>query len=186
MLLGIAIGISSNNRHWRIRATVLLSLAAAQALILLPKHFTVYRTGIWMMTVEYADVASFCNEHLPPGSRILIHDAGYISYATKFPLTDMVGLKTPSSIEVHKQLTYLSKGQARSVAISKIAASSRANYLIVIGSWERMFHISDGLRSKGWIVEPVRVSNGSNPLGLSPVNGFDHFTIFRISQNGAF
>jgi hypothetical protein len=185
MLFGIVSGISSNNRDWRIGATVMLSLVAAQALILLPKHFTVYRTGIWMTTVEYAAVASFCNEHLPPGSRILIHDAGYISYATKFPLTDMVGLKTPSSIGFHKQLTYLSKGESRSAAISKIAASSRANYLIVIGSWERMFHISDGLRSKGWSVEPVRVSNGLNPLGLSAVDGFDHFTIFRISPNGA-
>ena len=138
-----------------------------------------------MSTVEYADVASFCNEHLPPGSRILIHDAGYLSYATKFPLTDMVGLKTPSSVEFHKDLTYPSNGKDRVVAISKIAASSHANYMIVIGSWEIMFHISDGLRSKGWSVEPVRVPNGLNPLRLSATDGFDHYTIYRISHSDA-
>src|SRR5262249_43237050 len=43
MLLGIVNGILSKNRDWRIGATVALSLAAAQSLIQLRSHWSVYQ-----------------------------------------------------------------------------------------------------------------------------------------------
>ena len=43
---------------------------------------------------SYETVSHWLNRH-PVSTPILVHDAGYISDATRFPLVDLVGLKTP-------------------------------------------------------------------------------------------
>ncbi len=174
MLFGAAIGLSRADQTWRKAAIWLLAISAFQALVMLPSRWQVNQKGLHTVAVEEASVASFCNQHLPPGSRILLHDAGYLSFATQFPLIDLVGLKTPSSVAIHRRLTYPTGGMTRAVAISEIAARSHPDYLIVVGDWERTFHIAAGLHQNGWNVEPI------GPMRSQ--SGLHHYLIFRISQ----
>ena len=106
---------------------------------------------------DLAGTAAWCNHNLLPGSVLLIHDAGYIAYATRFPLVDLVGLKTPDSVAAHRALTHPSGGALRGQAVSQIALAHHADYLIVLNGWEQAFGLASGLRAQGW---DVRLVNG--------------------------
>src|SRR5260370_25491332 len=95
------------------------------------------------------DTVAWCNSHLAPGSEILIHDAGYISFAGHFGLIDMVGLKTPASIAIHKRLTWPSAGRDRGLAIAQIADSFHPHYLVVLKSRCLEIGIIKGLQNGG-------------------------------------
>jgi hypothetical protein len=61
------------------------------------------------------------NTELPGQPIIMAHDAGYPSYAGRFHLVDLVGLKTPEAVEIHKQMTFPSVGRLRGDAVAAIA-----------------------------------------------------------------
>jgi hypothetical protein len=126
---------------------------------------------------ELAPVADWTRANLPAESRLMIHDAGYISWATQFQLVDMVGLKTPSSVDEHRRLTWQTCASAdrslplrefadkvngaRVKAIAELALHSRPTHLVILGGWERLYGIVRGLQTLGWEVQPVRDA----PLG---------------------
>ncbi|HSV81735.1 MAG TPA: hypothetical protein VLK85_21280 [Ramlibacter sp.] len=105
---------------------------------------------------ELAGVADWSLANLPADSVLLVHDAGYIAAATPFRMVDVVGRKTPSSIESHRQLTLPSRGERRTEAVASIASNSRATHLILLDEWERSFQVRAGLVARGWSVEPLR------------------------------
>jgi len=117
---------------------------------------------------ELVGTAAWCNAHLPPGSTVLVHDAGYIAYATRFPLVDLVGLKTPSCVAVHRALTHPSGGALRGEAVSRIALVNHADYLIVLEGWERIYGLASGLRAQGWDVRPVSDQFAYHVYALRP------------------
>jgi len=80
---------------------------------------------------EFVSLAHWLDTHLPRDATLLIHDAGYLSYATTFKLVDMVGLKTPGSIAYHRACTAPSNGRDRGLAISAIALTSGARYAVI-------------------------------------------------------
>ena len=96
--------------------------------------------GLWAkhMTIRgetrdhLAGVANWCNKHLPPNSTLLIHDAGYIAYGTRFKAVDLVGLKTLWAVPYHRDLTFPSNGLRRGEAIDRIARRARPDYLLVL------------------------------------------------------
>jgi hypothetical protein len=105
---------------------------------------------------ELGGVADWCNANLPTDSVLLIHDAGYIAWATQFRMVDLVGLKTPSSIAPHQQLTLPSGGTRRAEAMASIARNAHASHLVVLETWDDAFSITSGLRSQGMLLEPLR------------------------------
>jgi hypothetical protein len=121
---------------------------------------------------EFADAAQWIAHSVPRDARILVHDAGAVSYYAPNQLTDLVGLKTPWSVEVHRRLTWPSCGAERSLAIAEIAQRSAPQYLVVIADWDRIFDISGALRRAGWELTPVR----------TPVRAIDRYTVYRLTS----
>lgn len=85
---------------------------------------------------------------LRPGSRILVHDAGIPAWvAPRMHLIDVVGLKTPSSIEAHENMTVAACNWGK--AIDRIARTNRAqNALVLEAPFWRC--VKSNLEDEGW------------------------------------
>ena len=140
-------------------ARVALVLAVAglvHAAVRAPDRWDRYLETREFTTTELAGVADWANANIPRGSKVLVHDAGYISHATEFELADLVGLKTPRVVPIHENVTLPSAGGRRPEAVNLVAAQERPDYLILLDGWDRVFRISDSLRGHGWGLELVR------------------------------
>jgi len=157
LLLGVLYALGQRRPVLRIGGGVVLALALAQSLIHLPDFWTRHKRNCYFAQHDLPGVAAWCNQHLPVGSTLLIHDAGYIAYGTHFHLVDMVGLKTPSSIPYHRAITYPSGGKLRYQAVSEIALRGQTRYLVVQGRWDSSYATVSGLEASGW---EVRLING--------------------------
>jgi hypothetical protein len=113
------------------------------------------------------EVASWCTRNLPTGSTLLVHDAGYIAYATPFRITDMVGLKTPEAISLNRAITLPSVGEQRSVAVSDLARDRGADYLIVLDGWPPTLDLVSEMRGLKWKVEPLHTEGIYHVFRLS-------------------
>jgi len=94
--------------------------------------------------------------NLPREARLATHDIGYLSFATRLQLVDLVGLKNPAAAKVHRALTLPSAGQLRPQALSQIARQAGANYLMVLVGdpfWELVL---PSLASQGWRLTLLR------------------------------
>jgi hypothetical protein len=100
-------------------------------------------------TTDLVETPAWVEAHTPADAVILVHDAGAISEFAMHPAVDMVGLKTPSSMAAHNRWTAPSCGIERSKAVSAIARSSHASYMIVTPAWDSIFHLRDGLTREG-------------------------------------
>lgn len=105
------------------------------------------------------EVVAWTNSHLPSGSEVMVHDAGYVSYAGRFRLIDVTGLKTPACILVHQRLTFPTNGMKRPEAIAEIANSFDPTYLIAVKDWETNFGFAEALRANGWRVTKIYESS---------------------------
>ena len=148
--------------------TIFALAAAAQAALLAPFTWREHAAEQIKTRRDLAGVASWCTGNLPAGSRLLIHDAGYISYATSFPMQDIVGLKTPANIAFHRVWTYPTHGANRAAAIDAAARRSGAKYLIVLDLWDGLFKITSGLHNHGWTVEPLRINGDYHVYRITP------------------
>lgn len=138
------------------RPLVYAGLLALPALLLFPGGWSQHLDQVEFTRRECDGVADWARRNLPGDARLLIHDAGYIAWDTPFPLGDLVGLKTPSSIPDHLALTLPSGGEERPEAMARIAERSDATHLVVLDEWDGLFDITAGLRSEGWALEPLR------------------------------
>jgi hypothetical protein len=148
--------LKSRTTLTRVVAIVLVTLTAANDAWTLRRSWAGYVEGCDYTRRELYAVKEFCERTMPPSSRLLIHDAGYLPFATGFQMVDLVGLKTPSAVPIHKQLTYPTGGKKRADAIHQIAVSTAPQYLVVLSDWERIFHIAEGLRKNGWTLIEIR------------------------------
>lgn len=166
----------------RVVVTVLLVLALLQSCWRAPDFWQKHMAYCDYTRVHLAGVAAWCRANLPPGSTLLVHDAGYIAYATRFRLVDLVGLKTPASVAAHRALTHPSGGLLRGAAVSRIAREGRADYLLVLWTWERDSRLAGGLRDEGWDVRLVNDQYAFRVYALRPPpvhhgsSPFQHFT----------
>lgn len=90
---------------------------------------------------------------LPRGTVVLVHDAGMAAWvAPHLKLVDVVGLKTPSSVAAHDELTRRACSWGR--ALDRIAGRSSAEYAIVL---QRPYWrcVGENLRDSGWNLQPV-------------------------------
>lgn len=83
-------------------------------------------------------------------------------------MIDFVGLKTPSSIDYNRVLTYGSCGIERAVAVSEIARHTMPQYLIMVDDWDRGFRITPGLRELGWDVQEITPPANYHVFRLTP------------------
>lgn len=134
-----------------------LHIGALIALILFPFYRWGHQYSTYTFAYELADVAEWARDNLSEDARVLIHDAGYIAYATDFHLTDMVGLKAPASIEQHRRWTAPSGGHDRHEAIARIAADSKPTHAIILKDGGFWGELATSLERHHWELRPLRV-----------------------------
>ena len=159
LLPGLLLGLAWAFARSRRMAAVALAVAVAglvQAAIETPGRWDRYLETRDFTVEELRPVAEWADNRLPPGSKLLVHDAGSISYETDLQLVDLVGLKTPRVIPIHEELTEPDAGELRGEAINRIALEERPQYLVVLNGWDRIYAITHHLRLHGWKVEPRR------------------------------
>jgi len=120
--------------------------------------------------IELAGVSDWVATHVPADAVVMVHDAGYISLQGRQPLVDLVGLKTPASVEAHRRFTW-SQCRRDPRAMDAIARASGARYLVVLDDWDRIFELSAGLRQAGWSV-----------LRADGERGATQYSVYRIAQ----
>lgn len=168
LILGLVSGLGDQSTPVRRMAYAVLALSCVQSAFSFPghwRHFLHDRDGY---TQSLMSVAAWSNNHLPANATLLVHDVGYISYATKFHIIDFVGLKTPSSIVYNRDFTYGTCGIGRAVAVSEIARHTKPDYLIMVDDWDRGFRITAGLRQLGWRVEEIAPPENYHVFRLAP------------------
>ena len=142
---------------------------AVQALLLLPDRLMGLKNGQRFTAAELVGVTDFLAERTKPGDVILLHDVGYVGYALQGrKLVDIVGLKTPSSIPYHRDLTAPSCGPRRGEATHRIAMANHAQYIVVLQGWDRGFKFVEQLASFGWRTELVRPNGAYLVYKLTP------------------
>jgi hypothetical protein len=150
ILYGLAVLIGHASKTARAVALALLLVGVVQSLWMFPSRWHYYEVARSFTSTELASVVNGCNGNLPKGSKLLVHDVGYISYATNFPMVDFVGLKTPLSASYHKRETLPSMGAKRVDVVSEIAIRERPDYLVMLKTWDGIFGVTSGLRARGW------------------------------------
>lgn len=172
LLFGITSGLRHPARWIRWGSVAALILGVAESAWSFAPRWQRHLDTIRFTTNELAPLAEWSNANLPIDAKLLVHDAGYISWATKFRLFDIVGLKTPSSIPVHRDLTWKScvdartgtdvgalaatVNRARATAVAEIARLNRPTHLVVLRRWEAIYATVSLLRAMGWSLEQVR------------------------------
>lgn len=136
-----------------------------------------YRTTL-EFNREQETIALWVEDNLPANARILVHDAGYVPWHTRFvadpprsfQLVDAVGLKSTAAMARHQEITFRSHGVERGAAIAQIAADADVQYAIIL---DRPFwrDIEFDLRQAGWDCKKLF----SNPEG---------YQVFALSPPG--
>ena len=176
LLSAAASGAAHRNRIVRTAALILICVSSVSVLWNFPAVWRGYLEVRHHTETELVGMTSFCAANLPPSSKIMIHDAGYVSYALNSRLIDLVGLKTPAAVELHHKLTFPSAGRLRAEAINELALETRPDYLIVLKAWDDIFGITEGIRQRGWELEAVRKPSTDN--GSAP---YAHYTVYKMS-----
>jgi hypothetical protein len=153
-LLGLAVGArDSRPIRWGVGLLCLFYVAigfGAWPNVVGGRHFT---------TEQLDSVAQWSREHLPSDARVLVHDAGYFAWATPFSLVDVVGLKTPASIEDHRRWTQPSLGRDRFEAVHAIALRNHVTHAVILQA-EFWSSLAEDLRRHGWGLKPLREPSG--------------------------
>ena len=161
-----AASLRSGSARRRAAATALVIVGLADAIAGLDEHVDNYLRGRRFTLDALDETAVWSRENLPRNARVLVHDAGYFSYATPFQLIDVVGLKTPSCVREHSEITWASCGARRDEAVHRIATRLAPDHLVALRGWP--FGIADALRRHGWRLEEIHHSQ---------VSGYD---VFRL------
>lgn len=182
MAAGLAGALNSGHRGWRVAATVILVAGVAWNLVTLPGGARNYAERAVVKLNTMSGLADWIEANLGPEETLLLHDIGYVAYATGQPLEDMVGLKSPENIDIHRRYAappYADTDNLYSPppgdagwgeSIERIALRSGARILVVSTGFEKVFRIAGGLGARGWTLEP-----------LARVNFYD---IYRIAPPG--
>jgi len=100
--------------------------------------------------------AQWCEKNLPGDARIMVVDAGYMAYATKFRILDCAGLKTPEAIKLNREYTWPSNGDDRARAMGALALKLHGTYLINLRNHSALKNVPSRMQALGWKVELLK------------------------------
>jgi hypothetical protein len=165
---GACAAIGSGSRQLRKAYLALGLVALVQSALLAGERFAAHRARRDFTRRELHAVASWLDSHAV-GQRVLLHDIGYVSFATRAELVDLVGLKQRSAMLVHRDLTYAHcGGEARGDAVARIAAEEHPRFAVLLTRWDAIYHMADGLRRHGWTLTPVFKGEAYSIYALEP------------------
>ena len=164
--LGMMVGARGEHRRNGQRLMVICALYATAVLAVCLRYYKDERDFFERGPHQ---IAAWCQTHIPPGTPILVHDAGYLAYSTNFRTVDIVGLKTPAAIPLNRQsAAWPTAGRGRARAVTKMAAAFGSHYLIVNLEWPPVAHLPQEIHSLGWGVDLVYWSGTYGIYRLTP------------------
>jgi hypothetical protein len=149
--------VATSEGRGRLQAVRFLRVCSVYAALFLPISVAIYQHECAYYDGELHRVADWCQANLPPDSVLLVHDAGYIAYATHFHTVDLVGIKTPEAMDINRRITWPSAGKNRALAVADVAIESHASYLIAMRRWPEVAALPAQLRALHWRVDPLRL-----------------------------
>jgi len=114
---------------------------------------------------ERRRAAEWIDANTPPSAVLLLHDAGVLSEYAHRRAVDLVGLKTPESMETHAAMTLASCGARRAEAIVSIAERSGATYLVMENDWGQVLDVAPAASARGLTLIAVRPSPRADWFG---------------------
>jgi hypothetical protein len=165
-----ALGINVRNPDpmQRIQATRLLQVSAGFAALMLAVCFHFYNGERLFFEAGPRQVTLWCEQHLAPGTPVLVHDAGYLAYSSDFRTIDFVGLKTPQAIALNKKYTWPTAGEGRARVVAQMALDSGSRYLVINSHWWPVVTLDQELRALGWRVDVVDKEGAFRIYRLTP------------------
>ena len=181
MAVNLIGALGAGKRGWRTAAMAILGMGIIWNLATLPGDYLHYAAKADSKLRTMSGLAQWIETNLNPVELVLIHDIGYVAYATAQPLNDLVGLKTPDNIDIHRRHTVraatipshqtLPAGDAGwGESIERIALRSGARILVVSDGWEPEFRMASGLQARGWSL--IRLST----------DRLEGYEVYRIDQ----
>ncbi len=147
----------AHRSRWVRGAALLLAIVAIDTNAQTAKaRWTEHRQRVAFTRAELAGLATFVRTSLPRDARLMVHDVGYVAFAGQRRVVDLVGLKTPPAVPLHRRYTWASCGMGRAEAVHRLALQTHPTHLVVLDSWDAIYRIVDGLRAHGWKLEPAR------------------------------
>lgn len=154
MAANLASALNGRKTAWRKFAVAVMVSSVAWNLITLAPTTQTYIMHAKDKLATMDGLVAWVRSNLSNGELLLIHDIGYLAWATDQPMNDLVGLKSPQNIDIHRQFTtYGPFGLAEST--EQIALRSGARILVVSWGWEPKLQIAEGLRLRGWTLQPM-------------------------------
>ncbi len=102
--------------------------------------------------MDLAATAAWIDAHADPDTPLLIHDIGYMAYATEQPLWDIVGLKTAASRPINAAALPLGPGPALGRALTDMLAAAQSCQILVSTGWNKSLDFAGKLEAEGWRV----------------------------------
>ncbi len=178
LMYGLVLGLARTQTRFVRRLSAALCLAGlGYALIQLPSRYISWHDGFAGHGAELERVARWLREEVPTTAPVLVHDVGYLSFATTHRLVDLVGLKRPASVEANRRWALPTGGRLRSRALAEIAAAERPEYAVFLPDWSEVCQLEAGLASAGWRVSKV-------PRQDAPPLGYAFYRLTRPSLPG--
>lgn len=167
-LWGLGMKVARGEREDRRDGQRLMVVCAVYAAAMLAVCLSFYKDEHEFFDKGPRQIATWCQTHIPPGTPILVHDAGYMAYSTNFRTVDFVGLKTPAAIALNRQYTWPTAGRGRAMVVSKMATTFGSRYLILNLEWPPVTHLPQELRALGWKVDVVYGAGTFGVYRLTP------------------
>lgn len=126
------------------------------ALLLYPVGISSYVHACRMCNDAEHELVHWCRGSLPEDSKLLVQDAGYIAYGSRFRVVDYVGLKTPEAIALNREYTWPSAGARRAEVIATLSRRENAQYLVVDLHDAPTNALPKQLAALGWRLEALK------------------------------
>jgi hypothetical protein len=147
--------VAALSRSQSIRRLLASSVTYSVALVL-PYSVHTYLQATRHYDAAIHEAADWCEKNLPGDARILVVDAGYLAYATRFRILDCAGLKTPEAINLNREYTWPSNGDDRARAITALALQLHGTYLINLRVNTGLTNVPTRIEALGWRVERLK------------------------------
>lgn len=171
--VNLVYALHSADRTWRMLALGLLLCGLAYNVVTLAQSAGPSLARAKGKVASMAKLAGWVRTHLDPSKPLLVHDSGYVAYATSQHMVDLVGLKNPRSIAYHKRFTARTGNVGRANAIAHIARATGACYIAVSSGWEPVFQMAAGLKARGWTLTRLTTGDEAGP-----------YTVYALTDPG--
>jgi hypothetical protein len=144
------VGLAPTRTRFVRRLSAAICIAGlGYALTQLPSRYRSWHDGFEAHGADLERVSRWLRAEVPLETPVLLHDIGYLSFATTHRLVDLVGLKRPASVEANRRWTLPTAGRLRWRALAEIAAAERPGYAVFLPDWSEVCKLETGLAAAG-------------------------------------